>query len=319
MRKLLLIVLSFCFLLGWATKAEVENEVIRSDVNLEKREYEPLIKPEEEPNLYKTEVNQVAPQSGIETGHFIAYGHYIKPPYKLQIKNDTMLFINGVQIVPCVTSAFEIEKERREEERFKEEHKKADSIAKPYEERIYSFFDEMRRVYKEVERKGGRDKAIDSIYKLAEAETLIVEMGTVNLVGEDDCSFRVIYFMPGYDTRPDDLSYLPIALYGSDSSSGYSPIRDINKVKKHVNHFKATAEKDLKNNTVIFFSSFKTISYRREYAVWPVKRILEADTITIEEKAKKLDEFLPGEKESKELIHNFDPSEWPEKKEVGKE
>jgi len=119
-RKLLLIVLSFCSFSLFAD--------------------EPLIKPEEEPALYKTEISQVTPQSGITTGHVIAYGHYIKPPYKVEIKKDTMLFINGVQIFPVLPSKFEIEKKRRQEMKIENKYSEARVTSKPYRERLRSLF-----------------------------------------------------------------------------------------------------------------------------------------------------------------------------------
>jgi len=54
---------------------------------------------EEEAELYRMDIHQITPDSGITTGHIIAYGHYIKPPYKIEMR-DTILYINGVQIFP---------------------------------------------------------------------------------------------------------------------------------------------------------------------------------------------------------------------------
>jgi|GEM_PF-2468567 len=56
---------------------------------------------EEEAKLYKIDIHQVTPDSGITTGHIIAYGHYIKPPYKVEVK-DTIVYVNGVQIYPVL-------------------------------------------------------------------------------------------------------------------------------------------------------------------------------------------------------------------------
>jgi hypothetical protein len=50
-------------------------------------------------SYYKIEINPITPSEGITTGHVIAYGHYIKPPYKVEVR-DTCVFINNVQVWP---------------------------------------------------------------------------------------------------------------------------------------------------------------------------------------------------------------------------
>ncbi len=325
MFKKVLIVLSVCFLLGMATKAEVENvkeeaekEVVNSETKLEMGAQEPLIKPSEEPALYKTSLNIETPSEGIATGHVIAYGHYIGPPYKLQIKNDTMLFINGVQIFPVLPSKFEIEKKKREEKMLEERYREANRIAAPYFERLDSLYDKIGDVYAIIELQKGRVKALDSIYKLAEAETLIVKMDTT-YIGEDDCMLMIYNYIPGYDKFPEDTSSFLFRLYGGNSSSGYrappTPWRkDFDAVKKYVNYAKNQTEKDLKNNEVIFYASSGEASYRREYRLWGILEILKSDTLKVEEKIERLNKIVV-ESAGKDLIYNFDPSEWPEKQE----
>lgn len=68
------------------------------------------------PGYYKININQVTPDSGINTGHVIAYGHYIKPPYKIEVR-DTIIFINDVQIFPMLLSDQQKEKINNELER----------------------------------------------------------------------------------------------------------------------------------------------------------------------------------------------------------
>jgi hypothetical protein len=52
-------------------------------------------------SYYKMEINPITPSAGITTGHVIAYGHYIKPPYKVEVR-DTCVFINNVQVLPIL-------------------------------------------------------------------------------------------------------------------------------------------------------------------------------------------------------------------------
>jgi hypothetical protein len=305
----MLVVLSICFFLGIATRAETE--VTESKISPEKGTYEPLIKPEEEPALYKTEIKQITPKSGITTGHIIAYGHYIKPPYKLEIKSDTMLFINGVQIFPVLPSNYEIDKKRREKLRLDDKYGEANRIAGPYLKRMNSLYDEIKRVYKVIEQKEGRDEAIDSIFKLIKAETLIVKTATT-FVGEDDCLLRIGYFLPGYSESPEDLLTIGLELKGRNPTSGYVNIPHFNVDKKEVDYYKERLEKELKKGDLIFRTSFnRGLNDWPEYRFWRISETLKNKDLSEEEKIQKLNEVLLLVEDSKELLYNFYPSEWP--------
>jgi hypothetical protein len=228
-----------------------------------------------------------------------------------------MLFINGVQIFPVLPSKLKIEKKRREQIWIDEKFGQARIIAEPYFKRKDSLFEEMRRVYGIIEPKEGRDKAIDSILKIAKTDTLIVEIKEPTFVGEDDCSFLIIYFMPGYE----NTTGLLLQLNGGDPSSGYKPRltptkQEMNAIKKRqAMSIKKQAEKDLRNQYVITYTSSGNSGFDREYSLWRILEILKSDTIELERKIEKLDRFMATEKDCKELIYNFAPSEWPIKKE----
>jgi hypothetical protein len=64
---------------------------------------------EKKHGAYKVDIKQITPKDGIKTGHLIAYGHYIKPPYKIEVK-DSILTVNNVQILPKLKPSIEIEK-----------------------------------------------------------------------------------------------------------------------------------------------------------------------------------------------------------------
>ena len=324
LEKSLIVLMIGFFLLGMATKAEVEDvkeeakkEVVKSETNPEKGTYELLIKPSEEPSLYKTSLNIETPNEGIASGHVIAYGHYIKPPYKVEIKEDTILFINGVQLFPHLASKFEIEKKRREEislEEYQKNHIKEELLVK----RIHSLFDKIGETYKVIEPKNGRNKAIDSIFKLAQAETLVVKTDTTT-IGKDDCTFYVDYFIPGYG----DTTGFMLLLHGGDPSSGYTSksreIRDSDDGEKYVNYWKKRIEEELREGDVIFRSSFmgnkSGVNSWKGYFFWRILDILENEGLTIEEKIGEIKSEvpLPFAESIKELIYNFDPSEWPTK------
>ncbi len=270
---------------------------------------EPLIKPEEEPDLYKTEISQVTPQSGISTGHVIAYGHYIKPPYKFEIMEDALLFLNGVRIYPALPSKFEIERKKREKIMIEEMYRETNRLAKPYFDKQDSLFEKIRRVYKAVEQEMGRDKAIDSVFKIAEEDTLAFILDTT-LFGRDDCYIDIEYAVAGYDSPVDII----LKLHGSDSTSGFRPrkVRDINMMKEYVNNMKMLTERVLRNHTVIIYTC-EDSGFHSEYDLWKILKILKSNILDMNEKISKLSE-ITNENAAKELVYNFNPSEWPEKK-----
>jgi hypothetical protein len=53
-----------------------------------------------EATLYRFEVAPRTPDSGINAGYVIAYGHPLPRPYRFSVVDDTLLYINGVQIQP---------------------------------------------------------------------------------------------------------------------------------------------------------------------------------------------------------------------------
>jgi len=168
----------------------------------------------------------------------------------------------------------------------------------------------MRRMYGVIEPKLGRYKAIDSILKIAEADTLFVVLDTT-LIGQDDCTINVEYSFPGYDNPAEFL----LQLHGGDSSSGYRPrpARDINTVKEYVINMKEGTEGVLSDQLVIFYT-YEDRSFRSEHYLWETLKILKSDTLDMEEKISELSEITNNEA-AKEFLYNFDPSEWPEKKE----
>ncbi|MFO7650644.1 MAG: hypothetical protein R6X13_04800 [bacterium] len=58
---------------------------------------------EVEASLYRFRVRPSAPDSGIENGYVIAYGHLLARPYRFEVLGDSLLLINGIQITPRLT------------------------------------------------------------------------------------------------------------------------------------------------------------------------------------------------------------------------
>jgi len=53
-----------------------------------------------EVSWYRMGIKPEHPDTGIRSGYFIAYGHPVAPPYVIEIKEDSALCVNGVQVYP---------------------------------------------------------------------------------------------------------------------------------------------------------------------------------------------------------------------------
>ena len=74
---------------------------------------------EVEAGLYRYDMHPVTPATGIPTGWVIAYGHLLARPYQFTVKQDTLLFVNGIQVEPALKNpaywrAFDLEYARVE-------------------------------------------------------------------------------------------------------------------------------------------------------------------------------------------------------------
>jgi len=319
-KKILIVLMIGCFLLGMATKAEVENvkeevesEVVKSETNPEMGAQEPLIKPSEEPALYKTSLNVQTPDEGIATGHVIAYGHYIKPPYKVEIKNDTMLFVNGIQLLPILPSKIKREEARRTREKDKE----AIDISEPYRKRLRALINKGEKLYKEITPKKGREAAVKAFSELLKEDSLMVDVKVVSRQKEY-VLLEVQYYLPGLFMPPGD----PLGELVELSMSSSEPAPTIsneernekrlkNKKRSFVNLREGT-EADLKEGKVIIISGSWFVGFEMDFL--RIVRVLRDTNQTFNQKLEKLCSRDIGfiENEAKELLYNYNPDEWPE-------
>jgi hypothetical protein len=314
MRKLMLTVLSFCFLFGMVTKAEVEGvkeeaereaTFIGSKTTPMMEKYESLIKPEEEPALYKTELNPVTPETGITTGHIIAYGHYIKPPYKVEVREDTFLFLNGIRIYPSLPSKIGLEEERRMFEKYKE----ADKIAEPYRENFRVSFDNAQELYKVFSPQKGKEIAVDSICKLLKKDSLIVDIKAVPQ-GKEDILLEIKHYLPGYNMPPEPpaIELVELRMHPPELPQPLSKKEKFERKKYVVAMQKESTEKDLVKGRVLVISSSSWVVCF-EMDLKKVVKVLRSD-LSFEEKYEKLYHNVGGD--IKEILYNFNPDEWPE-------
>jgi len=110
---------------------------------------------EEEAKLYRMPIKQITPKDGIWTGHVIAYGHYIKPPYKIEVR-DTIVLINNVQVYLALKTPGMIEKDA-------ETKANQDSV---YEEKLQKLILDSQELYRRITKENTLEIAMDTVVKI---------------------------------------------------------------------------------------------------------------------------------------------------------
>ena len=124
-----------------------------------------------EEKLYKVDVHPQTPKEGITTGYAILYGHYVKPPYKFEIVNDTILYLNGIQIDPEIKNKVRDIARAWYSKRAKEKVEREGLT--PYLEHEGFLLLKADSIYKALMPTKGQKAVIDSIRKLFKNDTLL--------------------------------------------------------------------------------------------------------------------------------------------------
>jgi hypothetical protein len=282
---------------------------------------------EEEEELYRMPLKQVTPKDGIWTGHIIAYGHYIKPPYKVEVK-DTFVYVNNVQIFPVLIT--EGEKKRREEEkRITSEHKKKRAEVRKKVEgdpELLKLIQKAKEAYRKVIKKG-RTKRREAFRAAADVFTSSGSVDSVDVA----LNYITVYFTGmnlsylitevDFDSSlkktPEEIEQLVKQeeemikeflkdLYKQAEEEGYPP-------NKYGLSLRAAHGKDQflrkivgrGSGVIIETNSSETIG---EKTVVFIVIVLRDNSLSLAEKTYIL--------KSKWYMHNYDPSEWPTLKEI---
>jgi hypothetical protein len=247
----------------------------------------------------------------------IAYGHFIKPPYKFEIVNDTMLFLNGVQIEPQLypKKLYRYIDSIRAERAAKDPYQaKKDSIC-----RAITTLDSIARViYKQVYKSRGRDGAVDTVMKFFKAQDIIDSVSFCGFWDKDGAQFEIFH------PRPPGKTSLIITLRGPDfkpdtvplfKSTPQSKRKVIEQFSLHENSV------NLEKGKLVFFFSAPYGSFNTHSAIKYIKElhsILNNRSLSLEEKFSEIRNIELGlpSKAIKELLYNYSPSEWPELDEI---
>jgi len=162
------------------------------------------VSPRKEKELYTMKINPVTPPEGIETGHVILYGHYIKRPYKLEIKDDTLLFLNGIQIFPPL----EVKARKYADSVFHERARKKYYWMGPYTKHLNELLKEADIVYKRVYKKQNAKAAKDSVLKFLQQDPWVKE-GKIEFSAGDTSDYYVIKKRYVYKGKPTEWVMIP--------------------------------------------------------------------------------------------------------------
>ncbi len=272
------------------------------------------VSPKKEKELYTMKINPVTPPEGIETGHVILYGHYIKRPYKLEIKDDTLLFLNGIQIFPPLEVKARKYADSVIDERIKKD--KRYNWMKPYIMHWNKIIGEARVVYKRVAEKQNLKAAKDSVIKFLKEDPWVKE-GKIEISPGDTMSI-CIQMRYVYKGKP-EKEWVTVLLYP------YEPAFPVPKTKEEkieirkrlLEKLKEDVENGLKMGRIYISTSYSppnTTEFDYETFYFLVL-ILRSKQLNLEEKLlaiKMLDPML----EAKVFLYNFNPKEYPKIEEI---
>lgn len=294
---------------------------------------------EEEAALYKMPIKQITPKDGIETGHVIAYGHYIKPPYKVEVKivdGDTGVYINNVKVEPPLyLPGFQ-------PKRSKQTPAEYDSVMKQYQAR----FIELWQQYGVQRSIGIMDSLLSAYYESLNIDFKHIQRATVEVVilaiywyyrssyNIDESIAQLVNFLKdslGIESQPASFAGAKgITFTRKDPVWGEMPstigietpperaesLRILNARYNRMDYyFKASAENyrsHLKKDGTLFLGWHLGRSAPGPMLFQKFLEVMTSDIdIDIEEKARRLRELRFSPKSVKQLIYNFDIKEYP--------
>jgi len=263
-----------------------------------------------EEKLYRVDIHPITPKDGIWTGYVIAYGHYIKPPYKFEIKHDTILYINDVQIEPPIESLIKI---RKIAQKWHFKHLEEKSIRegmKPYQEHVSRLAEEIEGLFKALMESRGRDVVIDTIKKLLQSDTLIWKF-SVEPLEEDIVTVGIWGKGPGGKKLAGRLMELRLKPYNPYKSAFPKPKDET----ERISWIKERLESDIKHNEDILRKGGLLVGnswHSSSREIFLIYEIMSANSLNLAEKVQQLRKIDPTYRFCKEVIYNYSQKEFQE-------
>lgn len=267
---------------------------------------------EKERELFKMDIKPVTPSEGIMTGHVILYGHYIKSPYKVEIKDDTLLFLNGVQIYPSLQPRAFKYRDSIHEKRLQEKY----AWMRSYTEHTNKVLRKIQEIYRRVAKKENYNLkiAMDSVLEFLKNDPW-VKQGKIEIFDIDTVTFagfRMRYIYAG-EKRLD----FGILLYTYEPSPQNISLKEEKKMRKRfLEEIKKSIENRLKKGEI-----YSDILWEGKIEdLFLLIKILKDGTFTLSQKLLALHKILLTTPERcKIYLYNFDSTEYPTLKEMEKE
>ncbi len=141
--------------------------------------YENWIEPDDE-ECYRVEINPITPETGITGGLLIIYGHLIKPPYKLEIRQDEgfinsfpKAYVNNIPINSYPSKLSKHFKESRKKCREKYYRREKEDYIKQYSSELLEKREKCDEMHKVIEKKHSEISNLYKKGKLTEREAII--------------------------------------------------------------------------------------------------------------------------------------------------
>jgi hypothetical protein len=258
-----------------------------------------------EEKLYKIEIHPQTPKEGIKTGYAILYGHYVKPPYKFEIVNDTILYLNGIQIDPEIKNKVkEIARawySKRAEEKVKKEGLNV------YMDHVEFLLKRAESIYKALIYTKGQKTVIDSISKLFKNDTLLYKFG-IRPLDHDIVTGTLIIKKPVDDT----LTKIGFTFYPSDPYNGafIKPKNETERIRwrrESLERLIKSNEEKLKRGGTLYGSN----GTYAEYAL-SIYRIMSNLSLSLFMKVAELKKIEPVAGFYKQIIYNYKQEEYQE-------
>jgi hypothetical protein len=273
---------------------------------------------EVEAQLYRFDIKPVTPESGINTGYVIAYGHVLRAPYALEVAKDTMLLVDGVQIEPPLVNDFR----RRAAATLAAIRASAPPALTPYPstEAEKRYWREVSATLHALSSRFAARRSVegvrDSIRRLLDQFASIESERTVITLSPDSVSptdvevryyfratrdgERIVVEAPRADLR---LRCLPATAPTKDDSAAHlaaMKLRTLLTVRQ--------CEESLRRGQVLLFGAFGHGTYSSPL-VQRIARAMDADSLTWQHKMGSLDDSgLP--ETAKELMYNYSSEEY---------
>ncbi len=259
-----------------------------------------------EEKLYKVDIHPQTPKEGITTGYAILYGHYVKPPYKFEIINDTILYLNGIQIDPLIKNKVK-EIARAWYSKIAEKEAEKDGL-NPYMDEVEYLLNKADSIYKTFMPVIGQKAVLDSITKLFKNDTFLYKFGIA--LQEHDFITGTLTVKSPVDKRLINIGFT-LEPYHPNECSLLNPKDEAERIRWRRDYLERIIKSDEEN---LKMGGTEYGSSGRYGADWTltIYQIMSDPSLNLFMKVERLKKIDPTSLFYKEIIYNYSPKEYQE-------